>query len=176
MSDLKTLSLNCRGLQGIKKRLQVFQHIKETKCDIYCLQDTHFLKKQFNTIYTQWNAECFLSCSTSNSRGVAILFSKSIEYKIYKNIVDDNGNYVILDLSVGEIRFTLVSLYGPNSDNPSFYETIFKIIENIGNDCFCICGDFNLVQDPSLDYFNYKNINNKLAFETHGRKMFNRPI
>jgi hypothetical protein len=56
--------------------------------------------------------ECgmFLSCSSSNSRGVAICFSKSVDYRIHKSILDDFGNYVILDLSVGEIRLTLVSL------------------------------------------------------------------
>jgi hypothetical protein len=45
--------------------------------------------------------------------------------------IDYFGNHVILDLSVGELIFTLVSFYGPNSDNLSFYENIFNVVENI---------------------------------------------
>jgi hypothetical protein len=35
---------------------------------------------------------------------------------------DINGNYLVLDINVDKINFTLVSIYGPNDDNPQFYE------------------------------------------------------
>ena len=39
------------------------------------------------------------------------------------------------------------------------------IVENFNNTDLIFCGDFNLVQDPTLDYYNYKHINNKKARE-----------
>ncbi len=40
-----------------------------------------------------------------------------------------------------------------------------KAVDEINNENCIICGDFNLVLDPDLDYHNYKNVNNKKARE-----------
>ena len=64
------------------------------------------------------------SCNASNSRGVAILFNKT-SYTIHKKDIDESGNYVVLDLTVDDQRFTLASLYGPNTDDPNFLFTYF---------------------------------------------------
>ena len=88
---------------------------------------------------------------------------KNIDYKIHKQISDETGNYIILDITVNNQRFTLVTLYGPNSDNTAFYENIFKHIDEIGNSDFTICGDYNLVLDPNMDSYNYKHVNNPKA-------------
>ena len=124
--------------------------------DIYCLQDTHFTKNDKFFIRNQSGSDCIFSSYKSNARGVAILFGKKIDYKIHKQISDETGNYIILDISVNNQRFTLVTLYGPNSDNTAFYEIIFKHIDEIGNLDFTICGDYNLVLDPNMDSYNYK--------------------
>jgi hypothetical protein len=74
-----------------------------------------------------------------------------------------HGNFIALDLSVEGKRISLVTVYGPNTDEPEFYDNIFSIIDRFGNDSFTICGDLNLVLDPVLDYHNYKTINNRKA-------------
>ena len=58
---------------------------------------------------------------------------------------------------------TLVNIYGPNKDDPSFYENVFKCITEMENDTYIICGDFNLTLDQNMDCFNYKHINNPKA-------------
>jgi exonuclease III len=164
MTDkLKILSLNCRGLKGTNKRQQVFNYLKETKCSIYCLQDTHFTQDMLNDIHAEWGGDFYSSFGTSNSRGTAILFSKNIDFKIHKQLSDENGNYLAIDLSYGESRFTLLNVYGPNNDTPAFYTRIFNLIDCLGNGSVIICGDFNLVLNPELDYYNYKNTNNPNA-------------
>ena len=65
-------------------------------------------------------------------------------------------NYIILNLSVNSKQFTLINIYGPNIDQPKFYEHIFHIIDSINNSTFIWCGDFNLVLNSELDYDNYK--------------------
>ena len=162
----KFLTLNCRGLNGGKKRLQTFKYLKGLNYDIYCLQDCHFTEDMYKQIYSEWGAPCYLSYATSNARGVGIFISKQVDYKVHNSIIDENGNYVILDISFEENRMTLVTLYGPNEDKPTFYEHIFKLIDQLGNDSLLVCGDFNLVLDPSKDYKNYKHVNNKKARAT----------
>jgi hypothetical protein len=34
---------------------------------------------------------------------------------------------LVSDINVDKINFTLVSIYGPNDDNPQFYENIMSI-------------------------------------------------
>ena len=93
-------------------------------------------------------------------------FSKNLDFKIHDHVSDPDGNFLIIDLSVEDHRFTLVNLYGPNQDNPSFFfENVINIAETLGDNNLIICRDFNAVQDTKLDYSNYKTINNKKAHE-----------
>ena len=57
----------------------------------------------------------------------------------------------------------MVNIYGPNKDDLSFYENLFKSITEIGNDSYIICGEFNLTLNPNIDCFSYKHINNPKA-------------
>ena len=113
----------------------------------------------------RWGDDCYFSSFKSNSRGVAILFDKNFEYKVHSCISDPNGNYLILDVTIDNNRITLATVYGPNHDDVSFYQNIAKTIEEIGNEHIIWCGDFNLVIDPTMDYCNYKTVNNKNARE-----------
>ena len=72
---------------------------------------------------------------------------------------------MLLDITAYNNRFTLVSLYGPNIDNPSFFQTVLEKIIELDNNSVVWCGDFNLVLNPKLDYKNYKTINNKNSRE-----------
>ena len=118
-SNLNIMSFNCRGIHTKKKRISDFHHLKNLKHNIYCLQDTHFTNDMYSTIYSEWGNEIFLSCNTSQSRGVAILFG-NLDYEIHQSLLDSDGNYVLLDLTIDDHRFTLASFYGPNQDNPQF--------------------------------------------------------
>ena len=91
------------------------------------------------------------------------MFKNNFEWKVLKEKRDIDGNYLALDLVVDKVRFTLITIYGPNTDSPFFYEHIMSIIDDFENECFIICGDFNLVLNPNLDCYNYLHINNPNA-------------
>ena len=91
------------------------------------------------------------------------MFNNNFEYKVHNKEVDADGNYLILDLTIQTKRITLCNIYGPNTDSPAFFNKISDIITVFSNANIIICGDFNLVQDIHLDYFNYVNINNPKA-------------
>lgn len=164
MAEVKILSFNAQGLGGIKKQRDVLHYLKSKDFDIYCLQDTHFTTSQENFIRNQWGKDCYFSpAPQGNARGVAILFGSRLEFKIHNQKTDSNGNYLILDMSICNKKKSLINIYGPNKDEPAFFESLFKSIEEIGNSSFIICGDYNLIQDPNIDTFNYKHINNPKA-------------
>ena len=166
MAELSILTVNCQGIGLLPKRTDVLNYLKGKGCQIYCLQDTHFspgIDEKF--VRTLWNGDCYFSSFKSNARGIAILFAKNFEYKVHKCINDPNGNFLLLDITAYNNRFTLVSLYGPNIDNPSFFQTVLEKIIELENNSVVWCGDFNLVLNPKLDYKNYKTINNKNSRE-----------
>lgn len=160
MTDLRILSFNTQGLQGINKRIDVFEYLKDKNFHIYCLQDTHFTQNDEERIRNQWGKNCVFSNYRSNARGVAILFGKNVEFKIHDQITDENGNLLILDITILNQRLTLINLYGPNNDSPNFFQSISDYIDRINNSDFIICGDYNCVLDPKLDSYNYKFVNN----------------
>ena len=155
--------MNCRGLADKKKRFDVLNYLYKKKYMIYCLQDVHFDKDFKSLIGREWNGEVYCSYFNSQARGVTILFNKNFDYTIHDVKIDPNGNYIVIDLTFHDTRFTLCSLYGPNKDSPDFYNNIKKMIQDFQNTNDIICGDWNLVQNPDLDTQNYVHVNNPKA-------------
>lgn len=161
----KILSVNCQGLGSREKRLDVFSYLKDKNCNIYCLQDTHFTKQSEKFIRAQWGNDCLFSFGTSNSRGVAILFSKNTDYKIHSHTACPNGNYIIADITLENKRLTLINIYGPNDDSPEYFQNIIDLAQTFNNDEMIWCGDFNVVQNPEKDCYNYVSVNNKKSLD-----------
>ena len=61
--------------------------------------------------------------------------------------------------------FLIVSLCGPNRENPEFYIELEEWINETGSENIVIGGDWNLVLDFTLDCCNYKHCNNTKAKE-----------
>ena len=157
------LSANVQGLRDPKKRYDVIDYFIKMKPDILCLEDTHLLESDESDICNQWPGEIIINGIKTNSRGVAVLFNNSFEYKILNIKKDQNGNLIEIDINTHNINFKIIVIYAPNTDDPLFFEQINDSITNSSYDYFLICGDFNLVLDPTLDSNNYKNINNPKA-------------
>lgn len=166
MANLTISSLNCQGLGDLQKRRDVFHFLRKKSHNIYCLQDTHFNEKLEKYVASEWGYQCVFASYQSNARGVAILFNNNFEFKINKVERDVNGNFIVISLKTMDREIILVSIYGPNRDNPKFYESLKERINNYDSQNLLLVGDWNLVLDPYLDYDNYSNINNPKAKET----------
>ena len=162
-SLVKIMSVNCRGLGEKKKRFDVLNYLHEKECMIYCLQETHFDQDILAQIEREWSGKYFCTTLNSQARGVAVLFNKNFDYTIHDVKIDPMGNYIVIDLSFNDKRFTFCSLYGPNKDSPDFYHNIRNIVNEFQNTNYIFCGDWNLVLHPDLDTYNYVNVNNPKA-------------
>lgn len=66
-----------------------------------------------------------------------------------------------LDLVIGENMITLIIVYGPNTDSPSyFYEKVRETFLELDNDCFVICDDLNIILNATIDTYNFSLVNN----------------
>ena len=71
-----------------------------------------------------------------------------------------DGRVLKFTLTIEERSLTIVNIYAPNEDNPSFFERIFK--ENSRNaDSLIVIGDFNLVMNTSMDRIGSQHNNTK---------------
>lgn len=57
-------------------------------------------------------------------------------------------------------------MYGPNSENANFFKQISTHIDNIANTDIIICGNYNCVLNPELDYYNHLGTHNAKARKT----------
>ena len=163
INSIKVLSANCQGLRNTQKLDDILTYLKEKKINIACLQDTHLLESDIPLLKKFWKGDIFISGHKSNSRGVAILLSSNFEYQVLSFKKDTGGNFVNVLLKLSTMTLNLTSLYGPNSDNPNFFNQIQNLVASESGDYDIICGDFNLVLNPHMDTFNYKHINNPNA-------------
>ena len=165
MTRLTFVSCNCQGLGDFHKRKDVFQYLREKKYDVYFLQDTHFDVKQDLQIRSEWGYESYFASYNTQSRGVAILFNNTFDFKAKVIDSDKQGNFIIVNLKTLEQEFTLINIYGPNRDNPDFYLKIKQKIQDLNLTNIIWGGDWNLVLNPNLDLDNYRNVNNPKAQE-----------
>ena len=106
MSEIKLLSLNVQGMGLLPKWTDMLHYLKEKDYQIYCLQDTHFSPGLEQFVRARWNSDCNFSSLKSNVRGIAFLFNKGFEYKVYNQICNPNGNFLLLDMSIENNRLT----------------------------------------------------------------------
>ena len=160
--SLTIASYNINGASRYEKQKDVFNYLRKKDLDIILLQETHIKGESENYIRSIWGYNCFVCGSSSASKGVAILFKNTFSYKIHNIIKDQEGCYLMLDISIFDSRYTIANIYGPSDrDNPDFFENIFQIIEQIGNRQVLTAGDWNTILDPSIDTRNYRNTNPK---------------
>ena len=151
MVSIKIKSQNVRGLVDNKKRRQIFHYFNKSDYHIYLLQEAHCDEKSEHQWKAEWGGDIFFCHGTRESRGVCILIKNSITKIIHNVIKDNEGRYIILDIEVDDIRFTLATVYGPNNDDPNFFTDFIEKIENLENDNRIIGGDWNFVMSLHKD-------------------------
>ncbi|CAG2199310.1 E3.1.11.2 [Mytilus edulis] len=159
MSTITIGSVNCRGLSETVKRIDIFTKYKDLY-DITILVDTHSTSEKEKQWLHEWGYVGKFSSYSSKSRGVAILFKNTFEFKIHDETIDLMGNFIILDITIQDYRITLAAIYGPNNDDPVFFENIKHKISRYSNSSIVVAGDWNVVQDYDMDTLHYRSENN----------------
>ncbi|CAC5412116.1 unnamed protein product [Mytilus coruscus] len=154
-NNITILSMNVRGLfSNKKKRLDVFDWAQGKHASIICFQETHSSKDVEKIWEEEWGNTCIFCHHNNRSAGVSIMFKKGLDFTIHDTKFDQNGRYIVIDITLFEQRLTLVCLYGYNTDEPLLFDDILYKIALYANTSILLCGDWNVVQDCNLDTYN----------------------
>ena len=151
MTSIKFGTLNVKGMGEMVKRKQIYRWVRQNSIDICFLQETHSTKVTEHIWTHQWGYKAIFSGNSSNSCGVGVLFNNTFPLKIINTEEVEEGRLLIVKIEVEDKQFTLVNIYGPNSDNTNFFQKLTQFIGENEEDRFIIGGDFNVVIDPDLD-------------------------
>ena len=119
--------------------------------DIACIQETHSSFSDEKYWENEWGGKIFFSHGDTNSRGVCILLKPNLNYKIIKLDTHPSGRYIFIDVLISDQIYTLVCLYGPNNDVPTFFSNISSNLLTFKGDNIILSGDFNFVFNLELD-------------------------
>lgn len=93
----------------------------------------------------------FHSKFSQRVRGAAIIIHKRVMFEHNESIIDPNGRFVMVSGKLQNIPVILASIYAPNWDNDEFFVKFFSSLPKVDEHHIIIGGDFNLVQDVSMD-------------------------
>ena len=164
--------MNCRGLSQQQKRRDMLNFLKSSSNDIIFLQETHLTSNTIQYFNAVWPGKCYHSCKTSHSRGTSILTHPNLSYDLISEQYSNDGNFALIVIKINNNLVTLINIYGPNDDTPSFYKHIDSLLEQSPNENIIIGGDFNFVIDRKRDsnYDRENNIYAKKAFVNVAKK------
>ena len=149
--EIRCCSYNVRGLLNKTKRTQMFSWLKTQPYDIYLLQETHLMAKQYEIWEDEWGGKAFFSGSKSNSEGICILFKPQLDVKVNNYMDILSGRLQSVDVIVNDKDLTVINVYGPNKDDTSFFDILEDYILNNDEKSFIVGGDFNTVLNADKD-------------------------
>ena len=183
-NSVKVITLNVRGLNDSLKRKKVFEWIKQQKPQIVFLQETFCTENLQPYLNSMWKGKMFHSLSDSNhSRGVSILLSENLDYKVINVHESKDGRKLMLNIEMLNNIFSLVCVYAPNriKERSDFLKGLHKWFNQyaLNPENSMICGDFNCCigkndRDPAThlkdtsrkEFSNFVHINNLIDMGT----------
>ena len=130
-SNLRIICLNANSIGKLPKRNRVFNFLNKQSPDILIVCDTRIAKNIENSVKEEWGGPAYFSSFDAQSRGVAIFIRKNLPIKVLDKCSDNLGNLLAVLFEYDSKIILLQGVYGPNADNPIFYENeVFKKLKN----------------------------------------------
>ena len=150
------LSLNVRGFRALEKRKALLIWLGKQNADIIFLQETYSTKDVENIWKSHWKGPMIIAHGSNRSGGVLVLVKNSLEFELKSTVADENGRYILLDVSVQGSNFFMGNVYAPNKtqEQCSFFDKLLQKLDNLvtgQNQRIIIGGDLNDVRDLDLD-------------------------
>lgn len=147
---INCISLNVKGINNPIKRKKIITYLKKQKTDIAFIQETHLTDIEHTKLKRDWIGKVYYSSFSSSARGVALLINKNLRFQLNTVQKDTSGRFILVDCIINRNRLTLASIYGPNIDDPIFFNKLTMKLTSAEGQCI-LGGDFNLVLNPLLD-------------------------
>ena len=151
-------SINVRGIRNSVKRLKMYDWCKNIASDIVYFQETFSSIDVEKKWENEWGGKVIFSHGTSHSKGVAILFKGSLDFKIEHVVPDSQGRFIFIKgIFFGE-KIILANIYSPTRDKVrlqcEFFSELDHEMSKLSHNKYSwlLGGDFNIVMNMDLDY------------------------
>ena len=149
--NVNSMNVSTIGARNSKTYLKIegvtsFKHDVIFICDLRLKDKESDIKRMFGL-----NRNCcykIYSNSTNESRGVAIAIKSRVPHEIMEIFKTADNNIILVKIRINGVLCALGSIYGPNENNPQFFEGLKRKITS-WNLPFVIGGDFNTILDQS---------------------------
>ena len=119
------------ALANDTKIIEIFTWLAEKRdLNIICLQECHSTLDVEEKWRRELKGSIYFNHDTRNQKGVMILFREHLETYVHKIERDVDGCIIILDVEIESRRFCLVNIYAPNNNEPTFFDTVYNMIQN----------------------------------------------
>lgn len=149
-NEIGIISYNCNGLADNKKRKNIFCWLKDKPQDFFCLQETHSTSLDEEQWKKEWDGPAFFSHGDRKSRGVMIMVKQQVDFFVDSIERCLQGRWLMLNITIKGHKMCILNLYGPNRDEPSFFDGIKKMLQEQQGE-IVIVGDFNVALDKRSD-------------------------
>ena len=160
---IKILTYNVNGIRNDGKHREIFHYLHTKQYDLILLQEIYSKELDEKQWSAEWGSKIWFAHGDSNSRGVAILFSKNCSVMVHNVILSPEGRYILLYLTWKKCKFLIANVYAPNKDSPQFMQEVFGKISKFTPHFAIIGGDFNLGIDVTVDRLGSTCNNDKAA-------------
>ncbi len=107
-----------------KRKLKIFSQLKKLQADVV------YYKRLIDLPQLQISLKqlSFLMCSQpaiTLGKGGSNLIHKNVNFTVLNTVIDPEGRFLIIKLSIFDKKLCIVSIYGPNVDDPLFLPRLF---------------------------------------------------
>ena len=135
----------------------IFHWCCKKGADIIFLQETNSKKETELQWKSEWGSEIMLSRGSCNSRGVAILLKRGVDFSIQSKILDPLGRFIIPKAEIADTTYVLIiNIYAPNKGKEivNFFKDLTAVLKKANLDTeenIIVGGDFNCPIKPVID-------------------------
>ena len=144
------ISNTVEGLKSAKKRIELFEYFKSklAPSDVLFAQETHSAKEIEQKLKDELIGQTFFSHGKFSSCGVFIAFFGSKSVTISKEISDNSGRILVLQVKIDDEIYLLVNLCNSNTEREQLetlneLETILLKFDDNEYNHIIFPGDFN---------------------------------
>ena len=140
---ISIITLNVNGLNAPTKRHRLAEWIEKQDPYICCLQETPFRPRDTYRPKVRGWKKIFHANGNQKKRGVAILISEKIDFKINTIKRDKEGHYIMIKGSIQEEDITVVNIYASNIGAPQYIRQMLAAVKGEIDSNTIMVGDFN---------------------------------
>lgn len=145
---VRIATINARGLRSPERRSHFLGWCRNMALDIVLVQETNAQTQQdTNQWSSEWSGSSHWSTSTTQAEGLGILLSRKAA-ALPHSLTYSSPRLMVLEITIAELKFTIVNLYGPASGNKAPFVQGLLTRDWDPDHHHIVGGDFNLTLDP----------------------------